>query len=249
MKTRNLCLSLLAGFVLAACGSCKKDDPKQDEKAGISTPSELKVALNESAGTATVIGRADAGAEVTLKYEGERGGLLRKVQADASGNFSLTVDQLVGYEQALLAFASKGDEVSASAKVPKIAAKAAYAGGWADAKELMLARRWKSDQTVSRVITRQTADAPPYQMFATVAQKYFDFKADGAFHFEVTQPVQFAHTAGTWAMDDNGVITISTQIPMGPMQIKNAKIQHLDADRLTLLAEISDGLFLLSLTK
>jgi hypothetical protein len=33
------------------------------------------------------------------------------------------------------------------------------------------------------------------------------------------------------------------------MQISNAKIQHLDANRLTLLANIADGLFLLSMTK
>jgi len=50
-------------------------------------------------------------------------------------------------------------------------------------------------------------------------------------------------------MDGNGVITIDTVIPLGPMQIKNARIQHLDADHLTLLGNIADGLFILSMTK
>lgn len=226
--------------------SCSKDDPTPRE-ISVSAPSAIKITTADD--KATISGKADTGSEVTFRYDGTNGQILRSIKADASGNFSFTVDQLVDYEQQLIAFASKDDKTSETVRLDKIPAKAAYNGGWDNARQLMLAHRWKSDQTVSRVIIKQTAATPPYDMFATVAQKYFDFKADNTFHFEVTSPLQFTHNSGTWSMNDNGVITINTVIPLGPMVINNAKIQHLDANRLTLLANISDGLFLLSMTK
>ena len=42
---------------------------------------------------------------------------------------------------------------------------------------------------------------------------------------------------------------INTMIPLGAMQIQNIRIQHIDENRLSLLTNISDGLFLLSFVK
>jgi len=246
MKIKYILL-LLTVFAVIAFSSCSKDNPDPTETTTVNAPSSIQVTTAED--KATITGKADVGSEVTFQYIGTNGQVLRTIKPDASGNFSFSIDQLVGYEQALKAFASKGDKVSTEVNIEKIPAKAAYAGGWDNAITLMQAHRWKSDQTVSRVIIKQTQVTPPYDMFATVAQKYFDFKSDRTFHFEVTSPLQFTHTAGTWTMDVNGVIAINTEIPLGPMQISNAKIQYLDANRLTLLANISDGLFLLSMTK
>ncbi|MGC4233552.1 MAG: Ig-like domain-containing protein [Niabella sp.] len=244
---KHIYLLLLTALAVTIFSSCSKDDPSDPKDSKINVPSAIKITMADN--KATISGKADAGSEVTFQYEGTNGQVLRTIKPDASGNFSFTIDQLVGYEQQLIAFASKGDNTSGTVRVDKIPAKAAYSGGWDNARQLMQAHRWKSDQTVSRVIIKQTAATPPYDMFATVAQKYFDFKIGGAFHFEVTSPLQFTHTAGTWSMSESGVITINTVIPLGPMVISNAQIQHLDAGRLTLLADISDGKFLLSMTK
>lgn len=227
--------------------SCSKDSPAPAEDSPLSTPSAIQISTTED--KAVIRGKADPGSDVTFQYLAKNGQVLRTVHADASGNFDLTVDRLVGYEQQLKAFASKAEQTSEALILDKIPAKADYAGGWTQASDLMQSRRWKSDQTASRTLIKQTAATPPYDMFATVAQKYFDFKADGVFHFEVSSPLQFKHQAGTWVMDASGIITINTVIPLGAMQIKNARIQYLDSDRLTLLANIDDGLFLISMTK
>ncbi len=248
MKKINRYLLLFTALLAVTMfSSCSKDDPSDPQHTKINVPSAIKITTADH--KATISGKADAGSEVTFQYEGTNGQVLRTIKPDASGNFSFSVDQLVDYEQQLIAFASKGDKTSETVRVDKIPAKAAYSGGWDHAKTLMQAHRWKSDQTVSRVIIKQSHPTPPYDMFATVAQKYFGFKTDGTFHFEVTSPLQFTHTSGTWAMDGSGVITIHTVIPLGPMQLSNARIQHLDASRLSLLCTISDGLFLLSMTK
>lgn len=247
MKIKHIYLFLLTVLAVTIFSSCSKDDPSDPRESRVNAPSSIQVTMADN--KATISGKADAGSEVTFQYEGTNGQVLRKISPDASGNFSFSIDQLVGYEQQLIAFASKEDKTSETVKVNKIPAKAPYSGGWDNARQLMQAHRWKSDQTVSRVIIKQTAATPPYDMFATVAQKYFDFKAGDVFHFEVTTPLQFTHTAGTWSMSGSGVITINTVIPLGPMVISNAQIQHLDASRLTLLADISDGKFLLSMTK
>ncbi|MBX3255426.1 MAG: hypothetical protein KF862_14890 [Chitinophagaceae bacterium] len=239
---------LFSVFAVNIFSSCTKNDPAPQENK-VSSPSNIRVAINSAESKATISGKADVDSEVTFQYGGANGQVLRTINPDASGNFSFSIDQLVDYEQQLKSFATKADKTSDTIMVEKIPAKAGYAGGWSNARQLMQAHRWKSDQAVSRMIIKQTAVTPPYDMFATVAQKYFDFKADGVFHFEVTSPLQFIHNTGSWVMSENGVITINTVIPLGPMQISNAKIQHLDDNRLSLLCHISDGLFLLSLTK
>ncbi len=227
--------------------SCGKDSPTPTEEAPLSIPSGIQITTTND--KATIKGKADPGSEVIFQYAANNGQVLRTIRVDASGNFDFTIDRLVGYEQQLKAFASKADQTSEALILEKIPAKGDYTEGWIQAREHMQSHRWKSDQTASRTLIKQTASTPPYDMFATVAQKYFDFKADGIFHFEVSSPLQFKHQAGTWSIDNSGIITINTVIPLGAMQISNARIQHLDNNRLTLLAHIDDGLFLISMTK
>ena len=249
MKDSKIKQVLTLLFITLLLGACSKDDPilVEPEPPLVGLLGDLRVTTADE--KATISGRADTESEVTFQYKGDNGQILGQVKPDEEGRFKFTTDQLVDYEQEIFAFATKGEEVSDTIVLDKIPAKAGYSAGWDQAKLHIEGYRWKSDQVISRVIIKQSQPIPPYDMFATVAQKYYDFKAEGLFHFEVTSPLEFTHTAGTWIMDDKGVITINTVIPLGPMQITNAKIQHLDDNRLTLLANIADGLFLLSMTK
>lgn len=244
MKLKQLLF--LSGILLLLLHSCSNDDEPNLPDDKVNAPSFIQISTTDS--KATISGKADADCEVTLKYNVATGQVLRQVKSDASGGFTTNIDLLVDYEQELIAFATKDNQVSETVMLDNIPAKVAYSVGWNTAKEIMLAHRWKSDQTVSRIIIKQTSASPPYDLFATIAQKYFDFKANGDFHFEVTTPLQFTHSTGSWSMGDKGVIEINTMIPLGAMQITDAKIQHLDSERLSLLAKISDGLFLLSFT-
>lgn len=245
--TLKYLLLLFPCVLLLSLNSCSgEDDPDSPEDDKVNAPSSIQITTTES--KATIVGKADVESEITLKYKGANGQILRQTKVDTSGSFSFSIDLLVDYEQELISFATKDGQTSEVVTLEKIPAKATYSKGWDTAREIMLSHRWKSDQTASRIIIKQTSASPPYDLFAITAQKYFGFKANGDFHFEVTTPLQFTHTTGSWSMDEKGVIEINTMIPLGAMQITNAKIQHLDSERLSILAEISDGLFLLSFT-
>ncbi|MVZ62960.1 Ig-like domain-containing protein [Sphingobacterium humi] len=243
MKIYKSCYILFLLLLFLALFGCKKD--KSNPVDSIINPPLLKgIALE---GTyATLKGEAESGAEVTIQYEGEQGIIIKKLQVDNNGQFSVDIDRLVDYEQLLTAFCSKNNQHSERVSFGKIMAKAPFAAGWKIAKELISAHPWKSDQSRSRVIIKQSAGAPPYDMFATVAQKYFRFQWDGSLQFRITNPVAFEHLTGNWQMNDTGALTINTAIPLGPLHLKNVKIQHANASRLELLAQFADGLFLLS---
>lgn len=245
MKIKQILLifSLLAFFQY----SCTKDKELAPEDTTVSVPSGIQIST--SAGKATITGKADVGSEVTFRYEGTNGQVLRQIKADASGGFSFTLDQFVGYEQQLIAFATKGNQVSGEVKLEKIPAKAPYIEDWNEAKVLILAHRWKSDQNNSRILIKQSQVTPPYDMFVTTAQKYFDFKPDGSFHFTVTSPLQFIHTTGSWIMDDEGIVTINTVIPLGPMQLNNIRINELMDNKFSFVTDLSDGVFFITLVK
>jgi len=49
---------------------------------------------------------------------------------------------------------------------------------------------------------------------------------------------------GTWTIS-NQVLTISTRIPIGPLEMKNVRVNKLTDSELSLLVELSDGLFLM----
>ena len=80
--------------------------------------------------------------------------------------------------------------------------------------------------------------------FIGIAQKQFQFGPNGKFIFSVTSPLNFTDNKGTWSFD-NQEISINARIPLGPLAIKHVRINELTDSKLSLLAEISDGLFLI----
>lgn len=244
MKKAKIYLYMLA--TLVAFVSCSNEEALPEETI-LNYPTEIQISIQDE--KANISGKSDMDSEVTLQYNHNLGAVLRQVDTDAQGNFSFTIDLLVGYEQEFIVFATKDHMVSEKIVLDNIPVKTAFQQGWDTAKTLLLAHKWKSNQTRSRIIIKQTSSTPPYDTFATVAQKYFEFKANGAFYFTVTSPLQYTDTSGDWTMDSNGIMLINTTIPLGPMQISNAKIQQLDNQNLEFLVNISDGLFLLSFDK
>lgn len=248
-------ITLLIIGVLFSLSSCSDDDndlPVTNKE--LSIPSQIEVAINQSNGIAKISGYADSNVDVHIKYKGVSGSVLKNSKTESSGHFSFQVDLLIGYDQQFEIYTSTTNKdvlvTSDVVSAPLVVRKDKSLGLTNDeVKKLLTEGRWKSDQSASCILIRQTSTTPPYDMFATVAQKFFDFKASGDFYFEVTAPLQFTHTTGSWSINENGVIDINTMIPLGAMEIKNIRIQYLDGGRLSLLSEISDGLFLLNFTK
>lgn len=247
--------TLLVIAVMCSLSSCSDDDndsPTINDK--LIAPSRIEVAIDQNNGIAKIIGFADPNVDVHLKYKDVNGTVLKNSRTESSGHFTFQVDLLIGYDQQFEVYTSidnKGLAItSKETSVPLITSKDRLLELTNDQViNILTVNRWKSDQTTSRILIRQTATTPPYDMFATVAQKFFDFKVNGDFHFEVTAPLQFTHTVGSWKINKDGIMDINTMIPLGAMQIQNIRIQHIDENRLSLLTNISDGLFLLSFVK
>lgn len=248
-------ITLLVIAVMCSLSSCSDDDNDSltiNDK--LLVPSQIEVAIDQNNGIAKIIGIADPNVDVQLKYKGVNGSVFKNSKTESSGRFSFQVDLFIGYDQQLEIYTSTENKesviTSEKVSIPLIVRKDKLLGLTNDeVKKLLTEGRWKSDQSASRILVRQTSTTPPYDMFATVAQKFFDFKASGDFYFEVTTPLQFTHTTGTWSINENGIVDINTMIPLGAMEIKNIRIQYIDGGRLSLLSEISDGLFLLNFTK
>ncbi len=233
--------------------SCKKEetDPLPVDKPLVA-PTGIQVTVAQNENRAVVTGKADANTTIQLKYKGSRGGVAAVGKTDAQGNFSLTIPLLNGYVQQLVAFTvdTESDKTSPEATVADIPARNdGIAISNAEVKQLLEANRWQSDQNNSRLIIKQTSPTPPYDMFVLTAQKYFEFKTSGAFYFAVTSPLQFADDKGTWTINEEKILNIKTTIPLGPMEMKNIRIQEINSNSLVLLAEIADGLFIISLNK
>lgn len=252
--SKQLILLFISVLVLTQY-SCKKDDPGTDpEDKELAAPTLVEVTIQQSNSKAVVTGKADAGVTVSLKYAGAQGAVLREGKTDAQGGFSLDVPLLRGYVQELLVYTSKevngSTKTSPEAKVASIPAKEADLSlTLAEIKTKLTAHRWKSDQNTSRILVKQTSPTPPYDMFVTTAQKLLDFKADGAFYFTVTSPLQFTDDKGSWMINDQQILSISTTIPLGPMQLNNIRIQELSDNKFSFVTDIADGVFLISLTK
>lgn len=240
-------------FLIVAQYACKKDDPGQEPSGELVTPAQLKVTIDQEKVKAVITGKADANVSVQLKYKSALGGLAQTGKTDAQGNFTLTIDLLNGYTQQLAVFTKTEtgiEKVSAEALLPDIPPREKTLGMTNDEiKQMLQAHRWKSDQNTSRLIIKQSSPTPPYDMFVLVAQKYFEFKESGAFHFTVTSPVEFTDDKGDWTINDQQILNINTTIPLGPMEIKNIRIQELTNDKCVSVADIADGVFLISLTK
>lgn len=250
MRVSFLFIWLSALFLLVSCG---KDDPSPDGDKALIAPSDLQVTVDQANNRAVVTGKADPNITIQLNYKGSLGGIAAVGKTDAQGIFTLTVGLLNGYVQKLVAFTqttSGVEKKSPETTVPDIPVRNKGIDMTVDEiKQLLQSVRWKSDQNLSRLIQKQSNPTPPYDMFVLVAQKYFEFKENGAFYFAVTSPMQFADDKGKWTISDQKVLNIQTTIPLGPMELTNIRIQEITENKLTLLADISDGVFLISLNK
>lgn len=245
---------LLFFLFLAVQYACKKDDPGSGPgQTELMTPAQLHVTVDQEKSRAVITGKADPNVAVQLKYQGELGGLAQTGKTDAQGNFTLTIALLNGYTQRLAVYTTSEtdkEKVSTEALLSDIPPRERALELTNDEiKQLLQAHRWKSDQNTSRLIVKQSNPTPPYDMFVLVAQKYFEFKEGGAFYFTVTSPLQFTDERGSWTINDQQVLNINTTIPLGPMQIKNIRIQELTQDKCIAIADIADGVFIISLIK
>ena len=102
---------------------------------------------------------------------------------------------------------------------------------------------WNSVASSSRMLIKHQGSLP-LDRFIGIAQKQFQFGQNGKFTFSVTSPLNFTNDKGTWSFD-NQEISINTRIPLGPLAIKHVRINELTDSKLSLLAEISEGLFLI----
>lgn len=233
--------------------SCKKDDqnPQPTDKE-LTVPSAIQVRVEQNENIAVITGKADPNTRIQLKYKSSRGGVAAVGKTDAQGDFSLSVPLFNGYVQQLVAFTedTEAEKKSAETEVADIPVRSnGIALSTSEIKQLLEVNRWKSDQNSSRLIIKQTNPTPPYDVFVLTAQKYFEFKTLGAFYFAVTSPLQFADDKGSWTINDQNILNIQTTIPLGPMEMKNIRIQEITSSKLVLLADISDGVFIISLIK
>ena len=84
-------------------------------------------------------------------------------------------------------------------------------------------------------------------MFVNKAVKHFQFQANSKFNFTVTSPLQWNFPNGKWSVK-NKRVDIDTRIPLGPMLLRNSRIQTLTEKEMAMLTEVDGGLFLLWFT-
>lgn len=242
-------------LALVAVVGCDKDNPISDQDdLGLITPTEIVVSVKQDQGKAVITGKVDANVAVYLKYNANNGAILKKDISNNDGHFSLEVVLFRGFKQEFVVYSSREkDEITLESEkrvVEEIPAKtSSLMLSLTQIKEKLLAHQWKSDQLSSHIIIKQTSATPPYDMFVTTAQKYFEFKEDGAFYFKVTSPLEFTDTKGVWAIQDNFNMQIDTTIPMGSMRLENIRIQELTDNRFVFVTDISDGVFFITLIK
>ena len=84
-------------------------------------------------------------------------------------------------------------------------------------------------------------------MFVNKAVKHFEFLPNSKFNFTVTSPLQWNYPDGKWSVK-NKRVDIDTRIPLGPMLLRNSRIQTLTDKEMVMLTEVDGGLFLLCFT-
>ena len=84
-------------------------------------------------------------------------------------------------------------------------------------------------------------------MFVNMAVKHFEFLPNFKFNFTVTSPQSMPFPDGTWSVK-NKRVDIDTRIPLGPMLLRNSRIQSLTEKEMAMLTEVDGGLFLLWFT-
>lgn len=238
---KNVCnflavLCLLMGGVTMV--SCSKDD---DTPSGKQEP-VVQMNLDEKAKMATIaVNKLDANTHVQLVYATARGQVLAQGFADDKGTALFKVEQLVGYEQ-ILKVVVQENERGKTVKELKVPA-ATQQLTQQQLQSLLTKQAWNSVAKKSRVLI-QNSDKTPYDRLASEAQKTFKFETGGKFIFTVSIPMKHFDDKGTWTIS-NKVLTISTRIPIGPLEMKNVRVNKLTDSELSLLVELSDGLFLM----
>ena len=101
--------------------------------------------------------------------------------------------------------------------------------------------KWLSDQERSRIIVDHTS-SNPYHMFVNKAVKHFEFLPNSKFTFTVTSPMSMTFPDGKWSVK-NKRVDIDTRIPLGPMLLRNSRIQTLTEKEMVMLTEVDGGLF------
>ena len=238
---KNICnflavLCLLMGTVTMV--SCSKDD---DAPSGKQEP-VVQMNLDEKAKMATIaVNKLDANTHVQLVYATARGQVLAEGFADDKGTALFKVEQLVGYEQ-ILKVVVQENERGKTVKELKVPA-ATQQLTQQQLQSLLTKQAWNSVAKKSRVLIKNS-DKTPYARLVGEAQKTFKFETGGKFIFTVSIPMKHFDDKGTWTVS-NKVLTISTRIPIGPLEMKNVRVNKLTDSELSLLVELSDGLFLM----
>lgn len=236
---RNLfaVLCLMMGTMMMF--SCSKSEDTPNEKGN----PEAQVKVKEETKSAIIsVKKLPAKSEVLLVYADDRGQMLTKGLTDAQGNWQFDADQLVGFEQHLKVMVKENDQNKLIQTLTIPAAKQTLTQQ--QLVNMLTKHAWNSVVRTSRVLVANS-DNKPYAMFVTVAQKTFKFEPNNKFIFTVTSPLNYTYENGSWTIN-NSVLNISTRIPIGPLEMKNLRVTKITDSELSLLVEISDGLFLIS---
>lgn len=219
--------------------SCSKSEDTPNEKGN----PEAQVKVKEETKSAIIsVKNLPAKSEVLLVYADDRGQMLTKGLTDAQGNWQFDADQLVGFEQHLKVMVKENDQNKLIQTLTIPAAKQTLTQQ--QLVNMLTKHAWNSVVRTSRVLVTNS-DNKPYAMFVTVAQKTFKFEPNNKFIFTVTSPLNYTYENGSWTIN-NSVLNISTRIPIGPLEMKNLRVTKITDSELSLLVEISDGLFLIS---
>ena len=236
--------ALLCAMFLFACSN---DDDNSNAPLPKPDPKELKVevAADTKANTATVsVANAPAEASLSLVLDVKRGKPLDQATADKNGSHTFKLPLLAGYEQKLKLVVKSG---ATSAEVKNLTLPAAEEQ-YADEQiaQGLQKHKWLSDQNRSRIIVDHTS-SNPYHMFVNKAVKHFEFLSNSKFTFTVTSPMSKTFPGGKWSVK-NKRVDIDTEIPLGPMLLRNSRIQTLTEKEMAMLTEVDGGLFLLWFT-
>ena len=230
-------LYLLIGAIsIVSCS--KNEDLPVDKKEPT-----VQMTLNEQTKTATIkVSGLVAKTHLQLVYATARGQVLGEALVNADGTQQFEVYQVVVFEHNFMVVV-KQNETKTTLKELKVPA-ATQTLTQQQLVNMLTKHAWNSVVRTSRVLVANS-DNKPYTMFVTVAQKTFKFEANNKFIFTVTSPLNYTYENGSWNIN-NSVLNISTRIPIGPLEMKNLRVTKITDSELSLLVEISDGLFLIS---
>lgn len=231
--------ALLCALFLLSCSNDNNDPLPQPETKKVA----VQVVTDTKAGTAVVnVSNAPANAQLQLVYDVKRGEVAAIGNAAENGTHAFKLPLLAGYEQNLKLVVKNGETGAELKGITLPAADEQYTDE--QITQGLQGHVWQSVQTRSRILVGHTGTRP-YSLFVTQALKRFEFLADSKFTFTVLSPLQKSFPNGTWTVKSKR-IDIDTQIPLGPMQLHNTRIQNLTNKELVMLTEVENGLFLLT---